>query len=91
MMVVPAESRWRRSPHGRIALLPGSALDGEDGHLLVFSHGHFLRVLAARWLGLDASAGRYLMLTTAALSTVGYEHGQADPVLRLWNDCRHVQ
>ena len=67
------------------------ALDGEDGHLLVFSHGHFLRVLAARWLGLDASAGRYLMLTTAALSTVGYEHGQADPVLRLWNDCRHVQ
>jgi len=62
-----------------------------DGHVLVFSHGHFLRVLAARWLALNASAGRYLMLSTAALSTVGYEHGPCDPVLRLWNDCRHVQ
>ncbi len=58
---------------------------------LVFSSGHFLRVLGARWCGLDASAGKSLYLSTAALSAVGYEHGLESPVLRLWNDCRHVE
>jgi broad specificity phosphatase PhoE len=58
---------------------------------LVFSSGHFLRVLGARWCGLDASAGKSLYLSTAALSAVGYEHGLASPVIRLWNDCRHVE
>lgn len=61
---------------------------GDD--VLVFSHGHFLRVLAARWLGLDAGAGRALYLDTAALCAVGYEHGCEDSVIRLWNDCRHT-
>jgi broad specificity phosphatase PhoE len=60
------------------------------GDVLLFSSGHFLRVLAARWLGLDASAGQYFMLTTATLSTLGYEHDFGDPVIRLWNDARHV-
>ena len=60
------------------------------GDVLLFSSAHFLRVLGARWLGVDASAGRYLLLSTAALSIVGYEHDKTEPVLRLWNDCRHV-
>jgi probable phosphoglycerate mutase len=42
-----------------------------------------------RWLALDGAAGRNLFLSTAALSIMGYEHGLDDPVIRLWNDCRH--
>jgi broad specificity phosphatase PhoE len=61
-----------------------------QGNVLLFSSGHFLRVLAARWLGLDASAGQYFLLSTAALSQVGYEHDLAEPVIRLWNDTNHV-
>jgi probable phosphoglycerate mutase len=47
-------------------------------------------MLAARWLGLEPGAGRYFFLATAALSILGYEHNIDDPVIRLWNDCRHV-
>jgi broad specificity phosphatase PhoE len=57
-----------------------------DGNVLLFSSGHFLRVFAARWLGLEPGAGRYFLLGTATLSAVGYEHDRSDPVIRLWDE-----
>jgi probable phosphoglycerate mutase len=61
------------------------------GNVLLFSSGHFIRVLAARWLALGPStAGRYFLLNPASLSALGYEHKLSQPVIRLWNDDRHV-
>jgi len=62
-----------------------------NGNVLLFSSGHFIRVLAARWLGLGpGSAGRYFLLSKASLSALGYEHNLSHPVIRLWNDDHHV-
>jgi probable phosphoglycerate mutase len=55
-----------------------------DGDVALFAHGHILRVVAARWLGLDARDGRLLALDAATLSVLGWEREQ--PVLRLWNE-----
>jgi len=61
------------------------------GNVLLFSSGHFIRVLAARWLALGpGSAGKYFLVTTASLSALGYEHKLSQPVIRLWNDDHHV-
>ncbi len=54
-----------------------------EGDVLVFSHGHSLRALAARWLGLAVSEGRLLRLDTATLSVLGYERDL--PVVLRWN------
>ena len=59
-----------------------------SGNVLLFSSGNFLRMLAARWTGMDIFGARTLMLNTASLSILGYEH--AVPVIRLWNDTHHL-
>src|SRR5215510_12928995 len=62
-----------------------------QGDVLVFSSGHFIRVLATRWIGLEVTVNaRRFMLSTASLSAVGYENELSRPVIRLWNDTHHV-
>jgi broad specificity phosphatase PhoE len=61
------------------------------GDVLLFSSGHFIRVFAARWLGLESSLhSMSFLLNTASLSAVGYEPDPWHPVIRLWNDDHHV-
>jgi probable phosphoglycerate mutase len=57
-----------------------------NGNVLIFSSSHFLRVLTARWLGLDPAGGRFFVLNTGTVSILGYEHNKAEPVVRLWNE-----
>ena len=54
------------------------------GDVALFAHGHVLRVLGARWLGLDPTGGRFFALSPATLSVLGYER-EARVFLR-WND-----
>jgi broad specificity phosphatase PhoE len=57
---------------------------GCDGEVALFSHGHFLRALAARWLGLDVAWGRTLPLEAGSLSALGFDH--QDRAIHLWNE-----
>ncbi len=60
------------------------------GNVLLFSSGHFLRVLAARWIGIEIFGARSFMLSTASLSALGYENSLLNPAIRLWNETRHL-
>jgi broad specificity phosphatase PhoE len=77
-------------PGGETAAEVGARADrllacvaGIDGAVALFSHGHFLRVLGARWIGLPVADGALLALDTATLSVLGHEHDQR--VVRVWN------
>jgi len=57
-----------------------------QGNIAVFSHGHFGRVLAARWIGLPVRHAQHFLLSTASVSILGYEHNSAnESVITLWN------
>jgi broad specificity phosphatase PhoE len=85
-------SLWRDGcPGGETADEVGARVDpliaelrGLSGDAALFAHGHLLRVLATRWIGLPPSMGACLALSTAAVSVLGYEH--ETPVVWLWND-----
>ena len=64
------------------ALLDG--LTDADGRVMLFSHGHQLRILTASYLGLPPDAARHLFLGTASLSVLGIEHEW--PAILLWNE-----
>jgi broad specificity phosphatase PhoE len=77
-------------PEGETAEEVGQRADGvidlvraADGDAALFAHGHLLRVLAARWCGLDPTGGRLFSLDTATVSILGYERETA--VIRVWN------
>ena len=61
-----------------------------EGTVLIFSSGHVLRVLAARWLEAAPELGRGLQLDPASVCVLGYDHEGADRVIRLWNDAARV-
>ena len=64
-------------------------ISGVKGNVLLFSSGHFLRVLAVRWSGIETVHAKSLMLSTASVSVLGYENSRSQPAIRLWNDTGH--
>jgi broad specificity phosphatase PhoE len=89
---VPGWSLWRDGiPGGETAADVGRRVDrviaeigAVDGDVVLFAHGHVLRVLAARWLGLPPTEGRLFALDPATISILGYE--RETPVIRRWNE-----
>ena len=61
-----------------------------SGNVLLFSSRHLLRMLAARWTGIDTISAKSLMLSSASLSVLGYETRFEQPAIRLWNDTHHL-
>lgn len=83
------------SPGGETAAQVGVRADrvlaralAAEGDVALFGHGHALRALGARWIGLDAAAGMHLALSTASLCILGVERERR--VLWLWNDTSHL-
>ena len=67
-----------------------SRVRGVAENVLLFSSGHFLRVLATRWIAIAPINGQALMLSTASLSVLSYENSLSHPAISLWNDTHHV-
>jgi broad specificity phosphatase PhoE len=63
-----------------------SRVQSVQGDVLLFSSGHFLRMLAARWTAFEITNANVLMLSTASLSALGYENSIERPVVQFWND-----
>ena len=61
----------------------GALLSSGAEHIVIFSHGHFIRVLGTRWVGADSTAGEWLDLDTASVSALGWYRDTK--VLRRWN------
>jgi probable phosphoglycerate mutase len=61
-----------------------------EGNVLLFAHGHLLRVLTARWLGLPPTEGRLFTLSTASISMLGLDSDGDQQVLQVWNDTTHL-
>jgi len=82
---------WRDGcPNGEDAAAVGeradrviAAVEAVEGAVALFAHGHVLRVLTARWLGLEPQAGALFALNTGTLSVLGYE--RETRVIRRWN------
>lgn len=93
----PGWSLWRDgAPEGETVEQIGARADRVveevrrvEGNVLLFSHGHFLRVFAARWLGLPSTEGRLFALSTASISVLGWN--EAQPILVSWNDTTHLR
>jgi len=87
----PGWTVWRDGPRGgETCAEVGARADrvvelvrAVDGPVLAFSHGHFSRVLGARWLGLEVTDGAHLALSTASVSVLGWERDT--PAVLHWN------
>ncbi len=93
----PGWTLWRDGvPNGETAAEVGARADraiarslSAGGDVALFAHGHFLRVLAARWVELPATTGRSLALDTTSVSVLGHERGER--VIRHWNEGCHLE
>jgi broad specificity phosphatase PhoE len=99
--ILKANPNWQLfrdgCPHGETPDQVGARADAVvarvrevQGDVLIFSSGHLLRVLAARWLGLEPVAGKFFMLKTASLSALGYENELCRPVIEFWDETLHA-
>jgi broad specificity phosphatase PhoE len=92
----PGWSVWADgAPSGETAEQVGARADraieralAAGGDVAVFAHGHFLRILAARWIGLPATYGGHLALDTGSVSELGFERERR--AIWLWNDTSHL-
>ena len=88
----PGWTIWKPTPPpgGETAAQVGARSDrvieravSAGGNVALFGHGHMLRVLGGRWLGLEPQAGRYFALSTGSVSVLGAE--RETRVIRIWN------